>query len=63
MKAHHYLELAMKNPTFEAYRVAVYMDLGSKRYNDAVVFTETAMEFQYYRKRGINADKVLPSLR
>jgi hypothetical protein len=44
MKARHYLELAMKNPTFEAYRVAAYMGLGRKRYNDSVVFAEKAME-------------------
>ncbi len=42
-KARHYLNLAMKNPTWEAYRVAAYMDIERKRFDKAVSFAEKAV--------------------
>jgi TolB-like protein len=43
IKARHYLNLAMKNPTWEAYVVATYMDIARKRFDEAVSSAEKAL--------------------
>ena len=42
-KARHYLELAMKNPTYDAYRTAAYFSLFRRNYDEAVSFAETVL--------------------
>ena len=42
-KARHYLNLSMKNPTWEAYTIAAYMDIMRKRFDEAVSFAERAV--------------------
>jgi len=43
IKARHYLNLAMKNPTWEAYVVAANMDTARKRFDEAVSSAEKAL--------------------
>jgi TolB-like protein len=43
IKARHYLNLAMKNPRWEAYVVAAYMDIARKRFDEAVSSAEKAL--------------------
>jgi len=42
-KARRYLNLAMKTPTWEAYKLAAYMDIMRKRFDEAVSFAEKAV--------------------
>jgi len=42
-KARQYLELAMKNPTFETYRVAAFMSIFRRHFDDAVSYAEKAI--------------------
>ena len=43
LKAVHYLKLAMKNPTFEAYSLSAAIEIHRRHYKEAIAFAEKAL--------------------